>query len=193
VRNILKANLPNWAYAMTGAAIMALAAAAEFALGRKLWGVAGQAGIWSGSVWSEHNSQYIADPYTFSHITHGILLYGFLWLVGRKLPRKQRAVLALALESIWEVIENTDMVIGRYRAATRALNYYGDSVTNSMGDILACMLGFLLASMLPTGITVAGAAALEIALALTIRDGLVLNVLMLIDPIRAVKTWQLGK
>jgi hypothetical protein len=162
-------------------------------MGRKLWGVSGEPGIWSGDIWSSHNSQYMTDPYTFSHITHGVLWYGLLALVANKLPVRVRFILAVALECAWEVFENTDMVIQRYRAATISLNYYGDSVMNSMCDILTAVLGFILAAMLPTRVTLIGVIVLEVALALWIHDSLLLNVLMLIRPIQAIRTWQLAK
>ena len=121
-------------------------------MGRKIWGISGQPGIWSGDINSEHNSQYFADPYSFSHITHGILLYGLLWLTGRNLPVRIRALIVLAMEAGWEVLENSDMVINRCRAETISLHYYGDSVVNSMSDIMFCMMGFTLAYLLPTRI-----------------------------------------
>jgi len=185
--------LPLWVCATAGAALVGLAGAAEFAMDRKLWGVSGEPGIWSGDIWSSHNSQYMTDPYTFSHITHGVLWYGLLALVAKKLPVRVRFILAVALECAWEVFENTDMVIQRYRAATISLNYYGDSVMNSMCDILTAVLGFILAAMLPTRVTLIGVIVLEVALALWIHDNLLLNVLMLIRPIQAIRAWQLAK
>ena len=189
----MKARFPSWIFVAAGAAIIALAGMTELLLGRRVWGKSGQPGIWSGNVWSEHNSQYLADPYTFSHITHGVLLYGLLWLVARSLPCRLRALLALVIESAWEVIENTDMVIERYRATTMSLNYYGDSVMNSMFDILACMAGFLVAYLLPTRVMIVGVVVLEIMLALWIRDSLFLNILMLLRPIHAIREWQIEK
>jgi len=185
--------LPLWVCTTAGAALVGLAGAAEFAMDRKLWGVSGEPGIWSGDIWSSHNSQYMTDPYTFSHITHGVLWYGLLALVANKLPVRVRFILAVALECAWEVFENTDMVIQRYRAATISLNYYGDSVMNSMCDILTAVLGFILAAMLPTRVTLIGVIVLEVALALWIHDSLLLNVLMLIRPIQAIRAWQLAK
>ena len=181
---------PTLAYFGAGAAILALAGAIELAMGRKIWGVGGQPGIWSGDINSSHNSQYLTDPYSLSHVTHGILLYGLTWLFARKLPRAGRALLAMALEAGWEVFENTDMVIERYRAATISLHYYGDSVMNSMCDILTCMAGFMLTAILPTGVTIVAVFALEIGLALWIRDSLLLNIVMLIHPFSAIRTWQ---
>jgi hypothetical protein len=184
--------LPPWVY--WGAAILVplTAAAAEFALGRRLWGVSGQPGLWSGEVLSPHNSQYLADPYTFTHITHGILLYALFRLVAGNRPLRDRALTALGFESAWEVIENTDFVIRRYRAQTLALNYFGDSVMNSMFDIVACMIGFLIASRLPARVTLVFVIALELSLALWIHDGLLLNILMLVHPVHAIELWQAG-
>jgi hypothetical protein len=178
---------------MVAAALIGLAAAAEFAMGRKLWGLSGEPGVWSGNIESSHNSQFMFDPYTFSHVTHGVLWYGLLSLIAKRLPVGARFVAAVALECAWEVSENTDLVIQRYRAATISLNYYGDSVMNSMCDIGASLVGFMLAAILPTRVTLIAVIALEIGLALWIRDSLVLNVLMLVRPVQAIRSWQLGK
>jgi hypothetical protein len=188
----MKTRIPAWAYPVAGAAIIFAAGLMELAMGRKLWGVGGQPGIWSGNIWSAHNSQYLTDPYTFSHITHGVLLYSLLRLAAPGLPPGLRAVLAIAAESAWEVTENTDLVIQRYRAATISLNYYGDSVMNSMGDILACVAGFVLAWRLPTRVTVIGVLVFEAGLVLWIRDSLFLNILMLVHPLEAIRRWQTG-
>jgi hypothetical protein len=185
-----RSSLPSLAYVGAGATILSLTAAIELAMGRGIWGVSGQPGIWSGDVNSSHNSQYLTDPYSFSHLTHGILFYGLIWLIARKIPRPARALIALAVESAWEVFENTNMVIERYRAATISLHYYGDSVMNSMCDILTCMVGFALAAILPTRVTIVAVFVLEIGLALWIRDGLLLNIVMLIHPFGAIRAWQ---
>jgi Protein of unknown function (DUF2585) len=184
--------VPFWVYPTAAAAIMALAAAILLAMGRTPWCTCGTIKLWTGDAWGPENSQQLTDPYTFTHITHGVLLYFFLQLVARRLPLRARGVLAIAAESGWEVLENTDMVIRRYRAATMALGYFGDSVINSMGDILACAVGFLLASRLPTRLTVIMTVALELALTIWIRDSLLLNIVMLVHPIEAVRRWQLG-
>ena len=171
--------------------LMVAAAVLESFMGRKLWGTSGVAGLWSGDIWSSHNSQFLFDPYTFTHITHGVLLYGLLAVLAKALPISTRLVLAVALESAWEVFENTNLVIERYRAETISLNYYGDSIVNSMGDILACMLGFILASRLPKRVSILGTVGLEIFLIIWTRDNLALNLVMLIHPSRAIRMWQL--
>jgi hypothetical protein len=173
-----------------GAAILALASSVELAMGRKIWGVSGHPGIWSGDVNSPHNSQYLTDPYSFSHLTHGILLYGLTWLLARRSPVRNRALFAMMLEAGWEMIENSSVVIDRYRAATISQHYYGDSVMNSMCDILTCMVGFAIAAILPTRVTILAVFVLEIGLALWIRDGLLLNIVMLIHPFAAIRAWQ---
>lgn len=161
-------------------------------MGRKLWGLSGEPGVWSGDVNSPHNSQYMTDPYSFSHLTHGILLYGLAWLMARRSALRVRALMAIAFEASWEMLENSSMVIDRYRSATISLHYYGDSVMNSMCDILTCFVGFAIAAILPTRVTIVAAFALEIGLALWIRDGLLLNIVMLIHPFAVIRAWQAG-
>ena len=161
-------------------------------MGRNLWCTCGRLVPWVGDAWGPENSQHLADPYTFTHLTHGVLLYLLLRIVAGRTPLGTRALMALVLESSWEIVENTDFVIDRYRTATKALGYHGDSVANSIGDILACMAGFGLASWLPVAATVALTLAQEVALLLWIRDSLLLNVVLLAHPIEAVKRWQLG-
>jgi hypothetical protein len=173
--------------------LMLAAASTESGMGRKMWGTSGTPGFWSGDIWSSHNSQYLLDPYVFTHTSHGVLFYGILSVIAGKLSVGARLVLAVALESGWEVLENTDMVIERYRAETISLNYFGDSIVNSMADIAACILGFVAASRLPRRATALGFVAVEIILVLWIRDNLALNILMLILPSRAIQAWQSGK
>ena len=173
-------------------AIICIAALILLAMGRTPWCRCDSIKLWTADAWGPENSQQFTDPYTFTHITHGVILYLLLWVAAREQPRGARAILAVALESAWEVLENTDMVINRYRAATMALGYYGDSVLNSMGDILACALGFTLAARLPKRVTVGMVVALELVLTVWIRDSLLLNIVMLVYPIEAVRTWQVG-
>ena len=172
---------------------MLTAAVVESGMGRRLWGISGTPGLWSGNINSSHNSQFLWDPYTLTHITHGILLYAILAVAFRTLPLSTRLLMAVSVESMWEVIENTNFVIQRYRAETISLNYFGDSIVNSMGDILACMTGFLLASRMPTRVSFAGVLTLEILLLLWTRDNLALNVVMLIHPSSALRAWQMGQ
>jgi len=174
-------------------AMMLTAAVAEFAMGRKLWGIGGESGFWSGDIWSRHNSQFVIDPYSLTHITHGVLFFALLTLLFKALPVRVRLVIAVGLEAAWEVLENTNFIIDRYRAETISLNYYGDSIANSMSDILICMLGFFIASRLPRRVSILGTIALETLLALWTRDNLALNILMLIHPSRTVRLWQLGQ
>lgn len=177
---------------LAGAGIWGLAAAAEFAIGRKLWGVSGEPGFWSGDVNSPHNSQYLFDPYTFTHLTHGILLYGLSWLAARRSPLRERALIALSVEALWEVVENTNFVINRYRSETISLHYYGDSVVNSMSDVATAMAGFALAALLPARVSALVVIALETSLVLTIHDSLLLNIIMLVHPVAAIRRWQGG-
>ncbi len=173
--------------------LMTVAAGAEYSMGRRLWGVSGIPGLWSGSIWSEHNSQFLLDPYTFTHVLHGVMFYALLSLLFRNLPVMSRLVIAVGLESGWEILENTNFIIQRYRAETISLNYFGDSIVNSMGDILACILGFTLASRLPVRVTIIGTIVIEVILALWIRDNLTLNLVMLIRPSHIIRMWQLGR
>jgi len=173
-------------------AIVALAAAVESQMGRPLTYRHGPVRLWSGNVQSDQNSQQIADPYTFTHFEHGALFYGLTWLVMRGASVVSRAVTAVAIEAAWEVYENTDAVIERYRTETISLGYYGDSIINSLADIAACLIGFFLAWRLPTRVTVGWIVAVELILAFWIRDNLFLNILMLVRPLDAVRQWQMG-
>ncbi len=155
----------------------------------------GYVSLWHGQVMSAGNSQHVSDWYTFSHVIHGFLFYGVLWLVGGRgrLPIGLRLAAAVALEGAWEIAENTDTVINRYREATIALDYYGDSVLNSLSDVLAMVLGFVLAARWPVWLIVLLGVAMELVVGYLIRDNLTLNVLMLLWPLDAVRQWQLGR
>jgi len=177
------------------AAILVLIVAAaglELAMGRAPAYSRGPIRLWSGDINSAENSQQLLDPYNFTHVSHGVVFYALTRLALGPQRVMLRAIVAIAAEAAWEVYENTDTVINRYRTATIALGYYGDSVINSVLDVVACGLGFVLAWKLPPRVTVAGVIVLEIALALTIRDNLTLNIVMLLHPVDAIRRWQLG-
>jgi hypothetical protein len=166
------------------------------AMGRPFIASSGIVKLWNGEVVSSDNSQHLSDWYSFSHIVHGFLFFFLLWLASKKLPKIRKfsvgLIIAVVMESAWEVIENTDFIINRYREATIALDYFGDSIVNSTMDILFMSLGFILASRLSVVASLTLVAASEAMLAFVIRDNLALNILMLIYPIDAIKDWQLG-
>jgi Protein of unknown function (DUF2585) len=174
------------------AAIFGLAVACLRFEGQPWWCRCGRPFLWSGNIQSEHNSQHLVDPYSFTHVLHGLIFYALLRPLSGKLGQKTRLVVALLVEVAWEVAENSDAVIDRYRRATISLGYSGDSVVNSLGDIASCWLGFYLASRLPARWSVALFLAVEVTLLAIYRDCLTLNVLMLVHPIESVKSWQTG-
>ena len=149
--------------------------------------------LWHGDVASKENSQHLTDWYTLSHIIHGVLLYALLTLLFPRTPVGVRLLAAIGLEIGWELFENSDMIINRYREQALAQGYFGDSVVNSVGDVLAAMTGFLLASRLPKLGSVALVIALELIALYAIRDSLALDIIQLVHPIDAIGAWQAAR
>jgi hypothetical protein len=159
----------------------------------RLWICAcGSVKIWSGQICSANNSQHFLDPYSFTHVLHGFLFFWLIaWLLGRRLNGPWQLVLAIAVESCWEVFENTNFIIDRYRSQTAALGYNGDTVINSFGDILCCLIGFIIARRLGWRRSFIAFGLLELLLIVWIKDSLLLEILMLIIPIDAIRAWQM--
>ncbi|HEV2594533.1 MAG TPA: DUF2585 family protein [Sphingomicrobium sp.] len=173
--------------------IVGLAAASELAMGRHLICTCGTIELWVGERDSPKTSQMLSDWYSLSHVVHGLLFYGALALVARRWSVEWRFTAALVLESCWEVIENTPMVINRYRSTTAAVGYSGDSVINSVSDILMMALGFALARKFPVWAAFLLVLALEIIPLFVIRDNLTLNIWSLIAPSKALQAWQAAR
>ncbi len=173
-------------------AILVCAAGIELAMGRHPICTCGTIDLWVGARDSPRTSQMLADWYSLSHIVHGLLFYAALWFVARRWPVQSRFLAALLIEAAWEVTENTPFIIDRYRATTAAIGYTGDSVINSLSDMVMMALGFLLARKLPVWSAVLLVVALEIIPLLAIRDNLTLNVWALIAPNQSLQSWQAG-
>ena len=162
------------------------------AMGRTWWCKCATPHLFVADVWSEHNSQHVLDPYVFSHIQHGLVLYGLLVLVASWWSPGIRVVTAITIECGWEVVENTSWIIDKYRESTVSLEYYGDSIVNSVADIGACALGYAIAATVPVIVSAVGFLTIELVMLLLIRDSFLLNVVMLVYPLEAIKQWQLG-
>lgn len=173
------------------AGILAAVAAIQLAMGQPPICACGYVKPWEGEVWSSGNSQHLTDWYTLSHLAHGFIFYAILRWLRPGWSLAWRAVAALLLEGAWEVIENTPLVISRYREVTASLDYFGDSILNSFGDGVAMLAGFFLAARLPVVASVVTVIGMEGLAAWMIRDNLALNVLMLLWPVEAVREWQL--
>lgn len=175
---------------LSALAVFTALAAVELLCGRSPLGPDGRFGWWDGDIWSSENSQRVADAYSFSHIIHGMLFYGLLWLAARRAPVRVRFLVALLIEAGWELLENSPIIIDRYRSGTIAQGYVGDSVLNSVCDVGMMAIGFLIARLSRLWLVVVLVVAMELGCLWWVRDNLTLNVIMLVHPVPAIKAWQ---
>ena len=179
-------------YLLATAVVVAVAAFVLHQMGQVTICKCGYVKLWHGEALSSENSQHIADWYTLSHVIHGFLFFMLAGWVARPAPIGLRLVLATLVEAGWEIFENTDYVINRYREVTISLDYFGDSVLNSVSDIAFMIIGFFLAWRLPVWASVATVIVFELIALYAIRDNLTLNIIMLVYPVEAIRVWQAG-
>lgn len=194
----MKSLLPDRRGWLLAAIVWLAIGAILLAMGRSAICACGTVKLWHGVVQSAENSQHVADWYSFSHVIHGLLFYFFAHLLWRKWglfggkPAAWALPIAVAFEGFWELLENSPIIIDRYRAVTVSFGYSGDSVVNSLSDIGWMVIGFLIAARLPVWASVVMALAFELFTLVMIRDNLTLNVIMLVWPLEAIRTWQAG-
>ncbi len=184
--------LPGWRNLALALLIAAAAGAVLYVMGRLPVCACGTIKLWHGDVFSSENSQHLTDWYTPSHMLHGLMFYMLLHWLMRRYGLGPRIVAATLVEAAWEIIENTDAVIERYRETTISLDYFGDSIVNTMSDIAFMWVGFLFAARAPVWVSVLLFIIAELSVGMIIRDGLVLNVVMLLWPLEAIRVWQVG-
>jgi hypothetical protein len=178
--------------AMIAAGFIAIQALTLFAMGHPPICTCGYVKLWQGVVTSSENSQHLTDWYTFSHVIHGFLFYLLFWFIAPRAPIGLRFVCAIGLEVGWEILENTPLIMDRYRESALAQGYFGDSIINSISDVLAAALGFGLARKLPVWLTIVLAITMELFASYMIRDNLMLNIIQLVHPNAALSRWQTG-
>lgn len=181
----------SWRFGFAIAGIVVTVAVVEFLMGRLPLGPDGHFGWLETDIWSQEQSQRVLDPYSASHLLHGFIFYWFLKLVAPRASVGARLVAAVGLEAGWEILENSPIIIDRYRAVTIAQGYVGDSVLNSVSDVAMAAIGFLLAWRFPVKASVAVIVATEILMVIFYRDNLTLNIVMLAVPIEAIRQWQM--
>lgn len=187
---LIRSNADYLPWLAIGCVVLVAVASLVFE-GRVWWCQAGDYSPWSWDIWTRHNSQHVIDPYSFTHILHGVLEFWLIGLVFRRMPLAWRLLIAVMIESSWEVAENSTYVIQRYREATISLDYFGDSIINSLADILCCATGFVIAYELRFWKSLLLFAATETVLIFWIHDSLILNIIMLVYPLDAIKAWQM--
>ena len=187
--NYLKRKIPNFIVIICAIFVTSLVLIYE---GRSFFSSSGKLFFWIGDINSSETSQQLLDPYSFTHVLHGVLFFWLFYAILRRIAASWRFCLAVCLECAWEIIENSQFIIDRYRTATISLGYTGDSIINSLSDITMCSTGFIIAYFLGFKRSLILFACVEIMLILWVRDSLLINIVMLIYPIEAVKLWQAG-